>query len=115
MMKFKKSALILGVSLSALIALPAFAQEQTSSEGTVTVLGSRIKRINKEGPAPVTVIDAAAIKAGGYASVPDVLKSVTQNSSQKNHQLQQLTTTLITAKILFASSHRYKTRPAWQK
>ena len=79
MMKFKKSALILGVSLSALIALPAFAQEQTSSEGTVTVLGSRIKRINKEGPAPVTVITSEAIKAGGYASVPDVLKSVTQN------------------------------------
>ncbi len=79
-MKFKKSALILGVSLSALIALPAFAQEQTTSEGTVTVLGSRIKRINKEGPAPVTVITSEAIKAGGYASVPDVLKSVTQNT-----------------------------------
>ena len=80
MMKFKKSALILGVSLSALIALPAFAQEQTSSEGTVTVLGSRIKRINKEGPAPVTIITSENIKAGGYASVPDVLKSVTQNT-----------------------------------
>ena len=79
-MKFKKSALILGVSLSALIALPAFAQEQTSSEGTVTVLGSRIKRINKEGPAPVTIITSENIKAGGYASVPDVLKSVTQNT-----------------------------------
>ncbi|WP_240007363.1 TonB-dependent receptor plug domain-containing protein [Pseudaquidulcibacter saccharophilus] len=82
MMKFKKSALILGVSLSALIALPAFAQEQTSSEGTVTVLGSRIKRINKEGPAPVTVVDSTQIKAGGYSSVPDILKASTQNGGE---------------------------------
>ena len=76
----KKFAFIMGVSLISLGAGASFAQEVKQSSETVTVLGSRIKRINKEGPAPVTTIDAAAIKAGGYASIPDVLKSVTQNS-----------------------------------
>lgn len=70
----------MGVSLISLGAGASFAQEAKPKSETVTVLGSRIKRINKEGPAPVTTIDAAAIKAGGYASIPDVLKSVTQNS-----------------------------------
>ncbi|MCA0371320.1 MAG: TonB-dependent receptor [Proteobacteria bacterium] len=76
----KKFAFIMGVSLISLGAGASFAQEAKPKSETVTVLGSRIKRINKEGPAPVTTIDAAAIKAGGYASIPDVLKSVTQNS-----------------------------------
>jgi iron complex outermembrane recepter protein len=78
----RKIALLMGVSALGLVSTAASAQEvkkKTPSGDTIVVLGSRIKRITKEGPAPVTTIDAAAIKAGGYASVPDVLKSVTQN------------------------------------
>ena len=97
MKNYGKSALILGVSLSAFLAMPAFAQEQNSndeknqaqaaSEGdTVVVIGSRIKRTAKEGPAPVTIITADSIKAGGYASVPDVLKTVSQNSGETQSQ-----------------------------
>ncbi|MFT4075946.1 MAG: TonB-dependent receptor [Asticcacaulis sp.] len=53
---------------------------------TVVVLGSRIPRTQKEGPAPVTVITSDQIRAGGYASVPDVLKTVTQNSGETESQ-----------------------------
>lgn len=82
-----KIALMMGVSL--LAASQAFAQEAVTTEAkgeVVTILGSRIKRINKEGPAPVSVISAEAIVAGGYASVPDVLKSVTQNGGMTQSQ-----------------------------
>ena len=53
---------------------------------TVVVLGSRIPRTQKEGPAPVTVITSDQIRAGGYASVPDVLKTVTQNGGDTQGQ-----------------------------
>ncbi len=53
---------------------------------TVVVLGSRIPRTQKEGPAPVTVINADQIRAGGYASVPDVLKTITANSGDTQSQ-----------------------------
>lgn len=76
----RKVALLMGASVISFFATNLIAQEAPPpKEEVVTVLGSRIKRINKEGPAPVTTINAEAIKAGGYASVPDVLKSVTQN------------------------------------
>lgn len=71
----------MGASAISFFATSVIAQEASSQqkEEVVTVLGSRIKRVNKEGPAPVTTITAEAISAGGYASVPDVLKAVTQN------------------------------------
>ncbi len=69
----------MGASVISIFATNVSAQTAPTNEEVVTVLGSRIKRINKEGPAPVTTITAATIEAGGYASVPDVLKSVTQN------------------------------------
>ena len=53
---------------------------------TVTVTGSRIPRVQVEGPAPITVITAADIKAGGFGSIPDVLRSVTQNGGETQSQ-----------------------------
>lgn len=76
----------MGVSLISLGAGASFAQEVKQSSETVTVLGSRIKRINKEGPAPVTTIDAAAIQAGGYATAQDVLRAATQNGGETQGQ-----------------------------
>jgi iron complex outermembrane recepter protein len=52
----------------------------------VVVLGSRIPRLQKEGPAPVTVIDAEAIRSGGYATIADVLRTVSQNSGEVQSQ-----------------------------
>ncbi len=47
---------------------------------TVQVTGSRIPRAQVEGPAPITIVTAEAIKAAGLTSVPDVLKSLSQNN-----------------------------------
>ncbi|MBP8297291.1 MAG: hypothetical protein KAX84_14355, partial [Burkholderiales bacterium] len=48
----------------------------------VQITGSRIPRTQIEGPAPVTVISERDIKAGGFVSVPDVLRAITQNSGE---------------------------------
>lgn len=77
-------ALIAGSSLAAQ-ASGAQAQEAAATD-EIIVTGSRIPRIVKEGPAPVTTIDADAIRANGYASVPDILRAVTQNGGETQSQ-----------------------------
>ncbi|EIL93763.1 TonB-dependent receptor [Rhodanobacter spathiphylli] len=52
----------------------------------IQVTGSRIPRAQVEGPAPVTVITANDIKASGFASVPDVMRAITQNSGETQSQ-----------------------------
>ena len=39
-----------------------------------------------EGPAPITVITAEDILAGGFTSVPDVMQSLTQNNGETQSQ-----------------------------
>ena len=46
----------------------------------VQVTGSRIPRAQVEGPAPITIVTAAQIQAAGFTTVPDVLRSLSQNS-----------------------------------
>jgi outer membrane receptor protein involved in Fe transport len=88
--RFCKLTLLAGCSLYSLHGV-AQAQDAATAPAadeptTVTVLGSRIPRTQKEGPAPVTVITSEQIRAGGYASVPDVLKTVTQNGGETQSQ-----------------------------
>ncbi|HXR62043.1 MAG TPA: TonB-dependent receptor [Rudaea sp.] len=45
----------------------------------VTVTGSHIPRAEIEGPAPITVITAADITGRGFATVADIMTSLTQN------------------------------------
>jgi outer membrane receptor protein involved in Fe transport len=92
----------LTVALLAAIALPsgaAFAQTATTTTadpattatpdtkvkpknlGTVTVVGSRIKRAQIEGPAPIVVISRADIDREGYQTVGDMLQSLSQNTT----------------------------------
>ena len=52
----------------------------------IQVTGSRIPRAQVEGPAPVTVITASDIKASGFASVPDVMRAITQNGGETQSQ-----------------------------
>lgn len=52
----------------------------------VQVTGSRIARSQVEGPAPVTVITAQEISSAGFTSVPDVLRSLTQNGGETQSQ-----------------------------
>lgn len=74
--------LALGVCLPALAA-PAFAQETAAADSDkVIITGSRIPTISDEGPSAVTVVDSDAIRANGFASVPDLLASITQNSGE---------------------------------
>jgi iron complex outermembrane receptor protein len=53
---------------------------------TFVVTGSRIPRVQIEGPAPITVITAAEIKSSGLTSVPDVMRAITQNSGETQSQ-----------------------------
>jgi outer membrane receptor protein involved in Fe transport len=67
----------------------AFAQEQQESTAPleeVLVIGSRIPRLNTQGPAPVVVIDARQIESEGLTNVPDLLKALTQNSGATQSQ-----------------------------
>ena len=89
---FRKS--VLARSLAFAMALPlaatAFAQEadtdadeastdEAATLETISVVGSRIKRANIEGPSPVTVISAEEIEKSGFNTVHDVLQTVAQN------------------------------------
>ncbi|WP_293712454.1 TonB-dependent receptor domain-containing protein [Stenotrophomonas sp. UBA7606] len=74
-------------------AAPAFAQEAaeqktnppasaaTTDLDRVSVVGSRIKRVDVEGPAPVTVITRADIDREGFQTVGDMLQTLSQNTS----------------------------------
>ncbi|WP_336254129.1 TonB-dependent receptor [Stenotrophomonas mori] len=74
------------------MALPASAMAQSGGDDatrqldTVQVTGSRIPRAQLEGPAPVTVVNAEQIKAAGFTSVPDVLRSLSQNNGYTQGQ-----------------------------
>ena len=67
-------------------AAPQARPAQAASNAPVTnldaiqVTGSRIPRAQVEGPAPITVVTSAQIQAAGFTSVPDVLRSLSQNS-----------------------------------
>jgi iron complex outermembrane receptor protein len=61
--------------------------DAASPEGDeIVVLGSRIPRVQAEGPAPVTTITSEDILRSGYQSVPDVLRAVTQNGGETQSQ-----------------------------
>ncbi|WP_147653988.1 TonB-dependent receptor [Vulcaniibacterium gelatinicum] len=62
------------------------AEEPVVEIDTVTVTGSRIPRAQIEGPAPITVVTAEQIQANGFTTVPDILRSLTQNSGETQSQ-----------------------------
>lgn len=86
-MRLSPIAAALQLALIALAA-PAIAQQtagtapapQDEELERVVVTGSRVPRAEVEGPAPVTVVTAAEIRAAGMTSVPEVLRSLSQNS-----------------------------------
>lgn len=73
-------------------ARPAPSPPQAQTEGPVTqleavqVTGSRIPRAQIEGPAPITVVSSDQIQAAGFTSVPEVLRSLSQNSGSVQGQ-----------------------------
>jgi outer membrane receptor protein involved in Fe transport len=57
-----------------------------AAAGEIVVLGSRIPRVQAEGPAPVTTITSGDILRNGYQSVPDLLRAITQNGGETQSQ-----------------------------
>ncbi|MGO4223594.1 TonB-dependent receptor plug domain-containing protein [Lysobacter sp. TAF61] len=86
------NALILALASTGAVAQTSTSQASQSPTDdaqnieTVVVTGSRIARSQIEGPAPISVITAEEIKAAGFTSVPDVLKSLTQNGGETQSQ-----------------------------
>ncbi|MGI9264916.1 MAG: TonB-dependent receptor plug domain-containing protein, partial [Gammaproteobacteria bacterium] len=64
---------------------PTYAQDDVAIQEKITVTGSRIKRVDAEGPQPVTIISREEIDASGELSVAEVLRTQTFNTfgSQK--------------------------------
>ncbi|MGY0798347.1 TonB-dependent receptor plug domain-containing protein [Lysobacter sp. A286] len=60
---------------------PATSQQKATDIDAVTVVGSRIKRTQIEGPAPVTVITRTDMEREGHQTVFDALQTLTQNST----------------------------------
>jgi len=81
-----------GAVLAALLA-PAVTFAQTQGAGSpadpqravdidgVSVVGSRIKRAQIEGPAPITVISREQMDEEGFQTVADILQTLTQNTT----------------------------------
>ena len=57
---------------------PAEQDQEARTLDAVTVTGSRIKRAEIEGPAPVTIITGEQMKKEGFATVYDALQTLTE-------------------------------------
>ena len=72
------SALLLAMLPSLSVSAQEAASESTQELDTVTVTGSRIKRAQVEGPAPVQIISADQIKKEGFTTVYDMLSTLNE-------------------------------------
>jgi len=63
--------------------------EEARTLDKVTVTGSRIKRAEVEGPAPVVVVTAADIEKQGFSTVYDALNTLTQFTGSVQNELVQ--------------------------
>lgn len=76
-----------GDSTQADTEVPVVTGDADSGKQGIVILGSRIPRkIDTEGPRPVTTITSDDILRNGYQSVPDVLRAVTQNGGETQSQ-----------------------------
>lgn len=79
-----RDAVVLALAASTGMAGTAFAQEAQKEGATnldrIEVTGSRIKRVDVEGPSPVTVISRQDIETAGEISVADFLRNTVYNS-----------------------------------
>jgi iron complex outermembrane receptor protein len=60
--------------------MPVLAQDDVAVQQKVTVTGSRIKRVDIEGPSPISIISREDIDASGKLSLESVLRSSTYNT-----------------------------------
>ncbi|RZA16264.1 MAG: hypothetical protein EOP02_23360, partial [Proteobacteria bacterium] len=78
--RYRLQLLSRAVLLALLSPLPALAQQASAPQqlDAVTVTGSRIKRVQAEGPAPVQIIGSEEIRAQGFTTVYDMLGTLNQ-------------------------------------
>jgi len=102
--KLRRNALTSALSIAMLSPLGAMAQDTTDQAppvqpvpaqdesaktlDKVTVTGSRIKRAEIEGPAPLTIITGDQLKAEGFVQVYDALTSLTEATGTVEADLQ---------------------------
>ena len=72
--------LALAITASPQVMAQDDSEEDTADVGRVTVTGSRIKRVDIEGPAPVVIITAEEMEQKGFSQVSEVLDSLVQNT-----------------------------------
>jgi iron complex outermembrane receptor protein len=75
-----KAALAAGTGVTLGVSGTVVAQDDIAVQQKITVTGSRIKRVDFEGPQPLTVIDREAIDRSGNLTVSDVVRQTTYNS-----------------------------------
>ncbi|MGH7870145.1 MAG: TonB-dependent receptor plug domain-containing protein, partial [Candidatus Dormibacteraceae bacterium] len=61
--------------------------QSTAQLGKIEVTGTRIRRTTVETAQPITIVTAQEIKASGFASIGDVLQSLTSTGSALNSQV----------------------------
>ena len=76
----------LAMGLASQVTLAQDEEEQAADLGKVTITGSRIKRVDLEGPSPVVVITAEEMERKGFANVSEVLDALTQNTGGTSDQ-----------------------------
>ena len=99
--EFRRSRLALALALAMTLPVSTVAvaqdvddeDEEEQAEDTrldaITVTGSRIKRSEIEGPAPVTVITAAQMEREGFTTVYEALNTLTQTAGNVQNELFQ--------------------------
>lgn len=85
----KRSVIAVSMAIAAQTAMTqnAAAQSTQPAMRTVVVTGSNLKRTDKEGPAPVSVITSQDILNSGVASVSDLMKLVPSMGSDTNQDM----------------------------
>lgn len=77
--RFNKAALLTGtVMAGAMIATPAYAQEETDEGELIVVTGSRIQQRNVETAAPIAVVQDEEFKLSGTVNVENVINTLPQ-------------------------------------
>lgn len=79
----RDALLLLGCGAAlTLPSVPVFSQERAadSEEAEIVVTGSRIRRVQQEGPSPVVAISAEELSGRGYNTVLEALNDLAQNS-----------------------------------
>lgn len=78
--KAVRSALLVGITGTSIVTLPAIAADDVDEVERIEVTGSRIKRTDLEGASPVTVITAETMKLEANFTVADALRNSSLNS-----------------------------------